>query len=382
VPLRLAGGEGRLSVVAAAAGTKALWFLTRGTGVVTLLLLTVAVVLGVVTSVRWASARWPRFVVEWMHRNISLLVMVFLAVHVATAVIDAFAPIRWVDALIPFSSSYRPLWVGFGALALDLLVAVAVTSLLRVRVGYRAWRAVHWAAYACWPLALVHGLGAGSDSRQGWMLAVDAVAMGAVVLAVFWRVSFGWPGRLAGRVAAIAASVALPVAVAAWAVVGPLRPGWARVAGTPPRLLAASSPAPSDPTTSPAPAPAPTTGLPALPFSAAFSGTAEERRAGDGSATIDLHGPLSGTTPLVLDISLRGRALEDGLALDDGTVEIGPPGEPAQYRGDVTDLRGGRIEAVVADAAGDRAALSAVVEVGEDTVRGVVHANAVGGNGQ
>jgi len=224
-----------------AVGSKALWYLTRGTGVVTLLLLTLAVVLGVATSVRWASPRWPRFVLEWLHRNVSLLVLVFLAVHVATAVFDSFAPLRWVDAIVPLSSAYRPVWVGLGAVALDLLVAVAVTSLLRVRVGYRAWRVVHWGAYACWPLALLHGLGTGSDTKQAWMLVLDAAAFVTVVAAVWWRAAVGWPSRLGARLAALVASVALPIAVAAWVVVGPLQPGWARIAGTPARLLNGSA---------------------------------------------------------------------------------------------------------------------------------------------
>lgn len=240
-------------MVVAAVGPKALWYLTRATGVVSLLLLTVAVVLGVVTSLRWASARWPRFVLEWLHRNVSLLVLAFLAIHVATAVIDAFAPLRWVDAVLPFSSAYRPVWTGLGAVALDLLVAVAVTSLIRVRLGYRAWRIIHWAAYACWPLAFVHGLGTGSDTRQGWVLVVDALALAAVASAVFWRVT---DGRRPGvRIAAAASSLAVLATAGIWTVAGPLQPGWARVAGTPQRLLgtsSAGSDAPTTPRSSPA----------------------------------------------------------------------------------------------------------------------------------
>jgi predicted ferric reductase len=173
----------------AAVAPKALWYLTRATGAVTLLLLSAAVVLGVLTSMRWASPMWPRFVVEWLHRNVSLVVLVFLAVHVGTAVIDGFMPLRWVDAVVPFSAGYRPLWVGLGAVALDLLVAVAVTSLVRVRLGYRAWRFVHWTSYACWPIAAVHSVGTGSDAWRGWMLVVDAIVMVPVVAAAVWRLT-------------------------------------------------------------------------------------------------------------------------------------------------------------------------------------------------
>ena len=102
---------------------------------------------------------------EAVHRNASLLAMVFLCVHIATALLDGFAPIRLIDVIVPFGSAYRPLWLGFGAVAFDLLIAVTITSLLRRRLGYRAWRATHWAAYACWPVALLHGLGTGATPR-------------------------------------------------------------------------------------------------------------------------------------------------------------------------------------------------------------------------
>jgi hypothetical protein len=175
-------------MVLASTAPKALWYLARGSGVVTLLLLTTSVVLGIVTSMRWSSPRWPRFVIEWLHRNVSLVVLVFLGLHVGTAVIDGFVPLRWLDAVIPFSSAYKPLWVGLGAVAFDLVLAVTITSLLRVRIGYRTWRLVHWMAYACWPIALVHSIGTGSDTAHGWTLAIDAVVAVLALIAVRWRV--------------------------------------------------------------------------------------------------------------------------------------------------------------------------------------------------
>ncbi len=189
----MATGRESRPLTVAAVDTKALWYVTRGSGVVTLLLLTAALLLGVVTSVRWSSPAWPRFVIEWFHRNVSLVVLVFLAIHVGSAVIDGFVPLRWIDAVIPFRSGYRPLWTGLGAIAFDLLVAIVVTSLLRVRVGYRAWRWVHWAAYACWPLAVAHSLGQGSDRTHGWLLPVEGLATAVVLWAVVWRLTVAFP---------------------------------------------------------------------------------------------------------------------------------------------------------------------------------------------
>jgi hypothetical protein len=115
-------------------------------------------VLGVLTSTRWAAPRWPRFVVSGLHRNVTLLALAFVCVHVMTTILDGYAPIGLRDAVIPFVSRYRPLWLGFGALAFDLLLAIIATSAARARIGYRTWRIVHWLAYASWPVALVHAL--------------------------------------------------------------------------------------------------------------------------------------------------------------------------------------------------------------------------------
>src|SRR5947209_12061135 len=151
----------------AAAGPRAYWYLARGTGVVSLLLLTAIIVLGVMGPLRVTVPRWPRFAIDGLHRDLSLLVMAVLVVHIATSVLDGFAPIAWLDAVIPLGSQYRPLWLGLGALSFDLLLALVITSLVRRRLGYRAWRAIHWAAYASWPVAVAHGLGTGSDAAAG-----------------------------------------------------------------------------------------------------------------------------------------------------------------------------------------------------------------------
>jgi predicted ferric reductase len=169
--------------------SKELWYLTRGSGIVTLILLTVAVLAGLLTVGRWSNGRWQRFVVEGLHRNISLLSTVFLFVHVASSVLDKYVSITWLNAIVPIGGTYKPLWLGMGALSLDAFAAVAITSLIRVRLGYGAWRAVHWLAYACFVLAVVHGLGIGSDRHQLWFLAINLAAVGSVGAALAWRVA-------------------------------------------------------------------------------------------------------------------------------------------------------------------------------------------------
>jgi methionine sulfoxide reductase heme-binding subunit len=165
----------------------ALWYATRATGLVTLLLLTAGVLLGLLTSGRFGGASWPRFLTVGLHRNFSLLVLVFLALHVVTTVVDTFVSIPPTAAFIPFTSSYQRFWLGLGAVALDLLIALVVTSLIRNRLGLRAWRWVHWAAYVCWPVALAHGLGIGTDRGTLWVFVLTIACAAAVAGAVTWR---------------------------------------------------------------------------------------------------------------------------------------------------------------------------------------------------
>jgi predicted ferric reductase len=226
-----------MSTVLAAAGPSAYWYLTRSSGGVSLVLLTLALVLGVVDVGRWSTASWPRFVVDSLHRSASLLALAFLVVHILTAVLDSFAPISLVNAIVPFTGSYRPFWVGLGALSFDLIVAVIVTSLMRRRMGHSTWRAVHWLVYASWPLALLHGFGTGSDVKSTWLLALSVLCMIATAIAVLVRVAAGWPDQLARRGAALGGAAAFMLGLLLWLPSGPLGKEWARRSGTPSSLL-------------------------------------------------------------------------------------------------------------------------------------------------
>lgn len=228
----------------AAAVPSPLWYATRGAGMATLVLLTASLVLGIATSSRWGSARTPRFVVASWHRSLSLLALALLLVHIVSTVLDPFAQISPRDAVVPFGASYRPVWLGLGVLAAELLVLVALTSLVRARIGPRLWRALHWLAYAVWPVAVVHGLGTGSDAQMSWMIGLTCACVTAVVLALVWRLAAGRWRTLPLR-AALAAVATLALAlIARWAVQGPFQPGWSVASGTPTSILAAATPAP------------------------------------------------------------------------------------------------------------------------------------------
>jgi len=218
-------------------GPSVYWYLTRASGAVSLILLTASVVIGIAAIARLRGPGMPRFVVDGIHRTASLLAVVFLVVHILTAVLDSFAPISLLNAVIPFTGSYRPLWLGLGAVAFDLLLAIAITSLIRLRMGQSTWRTIHWLAYAAWPVAVLHGFGTGSDVHRSWLLVINVACIAAVLVAVAGRVMIGWPENLRLRIGALGIAAAFALGLLVWLPGGPLGKGWARRSGTPASLL-------------------------------------------------------------------------------------------------------------------------------------------------
>ena len=165
----------------------ALWYASRAAGVVALLMLTLVITLGVLTNRQGRLPGLPRFVVLGLHRNVALLAVAFIALHVLSAVFDGYVDIRLIAILVPFTSTYETFWLGLGAVAVDILLAVVVTSLLRTRLSPRAWRTTHRLAYAVYPIAVIHGIGAAHDLRSGGLLALTVACVLIVLVAVGWR---------------------------------------------------------------------------------------------------------------------------------------------------------------------------------------------------
>ncbi len=367
--------------VLAAAGPSAYWYLARGTGVVALLLLTASVVLGTLDSMRFAVApRWPRFAIDSLHRDISLLVMAVLVAHIITSILDTFAPLRLVDSVIPFVSSYRPLWLGLGALSFDLLLALVITSLVRRRLGYRTWRAIHWLAYASWPVAVLHGLGTGSDTKLWWMLLITVACVAAVVAAVLARIARSLPSDNSRRTPATALAIATPIGLAVFTLAGPLAPGWATRAGTPTRLLARTHY--SALSVSSRSAAVQHAAKPAVhvPFSAQLLGTIRQAQAA-GGAIIDLSLRLAGGPRGQLRVRMAGAPIGDGgLSMTGSQVDFTAVGLPSVMEGQIISLQGQQFLARVADASGNawdlRASLS--IDNSTDSVTGTLNANTAG----
>lgn len=164
-----------------------LWYATRASGIMALILLTLTMVLGMTTTTRARARNWPGFAQQEMHRRISMIAVVFLGIHIVTSVLDTYVNISWASVVIPFVSVYGRFWVGVGAVALDLMIAVFVSSLLRARMRPGTWRALHWLAYLSWPVALAHSFGMGTDAGESWVIVLGIACIAAVAAALVWR---------------------------------------------------------------------------------------------------------------------------------------------------------------------------------------------------
>jgi hypothetical protein len=365
--------------LAATHGPSALWYATRGTGAVTLVLLTASVVLGIAEIRTWRLGGASLFAVTSLHKSLSLLAVVLLAVHIVTTLLDPFPHIGVAVAVIPFVSSYRQLWVGLGTVAADLLLALVITSLVRRRLGYRTWCGVHWFAYACWPLALLHGLGTGSDGKSTWMVLLTLFCVAAVVLAVAGRLAAGTTPPRVRLGGAVALALGIP-ALAIWAAQGPLASGWASRAGTPKSVLAAFGAPARARAADPPPTRRQHVDAFARPFAGNLSGVIRRGQASDGSGVVDLRMRVTGGPAALLRIRLGGQTLQGGgLLMKRSAVTFGPPSATDRYRGRVQSLRDTTLRALVGTSRGRAVNLDIELSLQGDSVSGALHGTPVGG---
>ena len=204
--------------------TPYLWYTTRATGMVALVLFTLVVSLGTFVANRIGGSIVGRFELNELHRSISIVAIVFLAIHIVTTVVDSFVATGWISVLVPFTSSYKRTAVAVGTIAFDLILAVWLSSLLKVRIKNRSWRFIHWFSWLAFASALTHAFLSGTDARHGAGLALVTACALIVLVAAVWRY-FGRPTRAAGRTALS------PLAAAPLPAKGPARP--VRTAGRP-----------------------------------------------------------------------------------------------------------------------------------------------------
>jgi len=320
------------------------WDTARAGGLISYVLLTTAVCLGLVLRNRWQSTRWPRLVTNELHGYVSLLALVFIAVHVVAVAVDPFTHFGLSAVLVPFASHYRPVWMGLGIVALYLLLAVWVSSRLRRRIGHRLWRRIHVLAFAVYLAATLHGLGTGSDTRTIWggALYTTSVALVGSLLAVRLLAPAGQNAVRRPLVAGAAAAAVL--AVGAWSLGGPFAAGWSARAGGTSVNAAVASPAAS---VAPRPAGRPPTAVVHVPFTARYAGRLTVEPVNDrGRLTVRIDGALSGVTRDHLEILIHGIPLDDGgVAMEQSRVRMGTT--TPLYEGEITSLDGTRLVAAV-----------------------------------
>lgn len=310
------------------------WDIARAGGFVAYGLLTLAIVTGVLHSLKWGGERWPRLVNNEVHTHLTLLALVFTVVHVVAVSLDPFTAFHLNELLLPLVSHYRPLWMAFGIVALYLGIAVGISTWVRPKIGYRAWRYIHFATFASFVFATIHGLGTGSDSKTTWALAIYGVASLAVGgLTIARLVGSKMSPRL--RLAGGALAAFLLVGGLAWASAGPLHPGWNTVAnngrGSGARVQLGT------PTTA-------SKGTPATlqPLAAAFAGSYQVRRGGDdGNVEVLVQASLQNGAAGTFDLMLTGFDQGGSLAIQSSRVQISEAA-PSQvvYAGQITGSQG------------------------------------------
>ena len=161
------------------------WYTARASGYTALALLTLAVALGLLLSLRVGSPRWPRFLTNDLHEHVTLVALWFVGLHGVSVLVDPYMRFGWADVLVPLASPYRPPGMALGILGGYLWLAVWLSAKVRRQIGYTAWRRLHYATYGVYAFALLHTVLVGTDAGSTWAIAVEAggaVAIGGLTL--------------------------------------------------------------------------------------------------------------------------------------------------------------------------------------------------------
>ena len=354
----------------AAVSISPLWYISRSAGYIGLVLLGVIGVLGIITAGNLKIAQGTKFIAPELHRSLSLLAIVVLAIHVGAAVADKYSFIGLKDVFIPFMSAYRPIWVGLGAIAVDLGIAVLATSLIRVKMGYRSWKVVHWASYPIFALSVIHGLGSGTDTSLWFSKFIYLVVGGVLVLAIIARLLAHPDLRIGKKVAFFGTSFLVPLAIVAWAVSGPLASNWPKRAQGGLKQAVLTS---AQVTTAAAKSKQKITAVTAPPlqlsstYTSDWSGSIDQSPSNaQGEIALRLMGKLAGSPGYLLSVVLIGVPLDGGVSMTSSLVEIASTSGSVVYKGSVTSLNGTTIVGQVSNASGQTLSFSASVSLGSN----------------
>ncbi len=159
------------------------WILIRATGMAAVVLLSAAMVLGLMLSLRMRPPRWPGAVTNDLHRFVTGLALWMTGVHILLLVIDSKSGIDLINVVVPFTTRDQAFAMGLGTLGVLALAVLWLTSVNRARIGYSSWRRIHHLAFGAYVVSMLHGLLGGTDTGRVWAWPVylaSAVVVGSL----------------------------------------------------------------------------------------------------------------------------------------------------------------------------------------------------------
>ncbi len=165
---------------------KAYWFVSRSSGVLAYLLLTLSVIWGLVQSGAILRPTIPPALALGLHNFLSWSSLVMSALHAVVLLGDNNPTMNLADIVIPFVGPYRPMWVGLGVVGIYLMLLVSVTFYVRSKIGQKNFRLIHYTSYAAFLLVAWHAMGAGTDTSA--LRLIYASSIGGVGLLTIWRI--------------------------------------------------------------------------------------------------------------------------------------------------------------------------------------------------
>jgi predicted ferric reductase len=178
-----------LAVSVTGESPKAFWYVSRGAAFVSFALLWLSMGLGLIISNKLARL-WPGGPIAFdLHQYTSLLGLAFALFHALILMGDSFIAYTLSQVLVPFASeNYRPTWVGLGQIGLYAWAIVALSFYVRAKMGTRTWRILHFASFAMFGLALIHGIFSGTDSADPWVVRLYWYAGGSLLFLLMYRI--------------------------------------------------------------------------------------------------------------------------------------------------------------------------------------------------
>lgn len=168
---------------------KAFWYLARASGVVAYLLLWLTLVFGLVVSNKMARLWNGGPTAVELHQFVTWLAVAFSMFHALILMGDHYIQANLQQVLTPFGyTGYQPFWVGLGQVGFYLVVLVAASFYVRKQIGYRVWRTLHYVSFVLYLVLTLHGIFAGTDSKELALWIVYAVSATSVYFLMVVRI--------------------------------------------------------------------------------------------------------------------------------------------------------------------------------------------------